>query len=307
MKKLLHYDITKKLGEGKHGEVNLAWDSGLDRIVAIKDINKALVADEDREQFLDDMNALSRLNDTHIAVFYSLELVNGRQYIIREYIEGDTIKELIRTQPLTYDRFLALARQLVETLQHTHGHGLLHLNITSQNVFVTSKGQTKLVDFRLPLRTSPEAADEIKPSDLVYLAPEQFRSDQADQRTDLYSLGVVFYEMLTGRVPFPTDGPAAAKQAILDGQPDLTRDEVRALPSEAQLLLKKLLARDPDDRFSGTTGLLATLKGMQSFQQQENRSPYGVSYSGSARLYLLLAVLMALLLVLWFVVTTLYK
>jgi len=307
VQKLLHYHISRKLGEGKHGEVSLGWDSGLDRVVAIKCLSRGLIPDNLREQFLNDMQRLARLNDPHIGVFYSLELIDSQQYIVREYIEGDTIKDLVRAGLFEYERFLALGCQLTGTLQRMHEAGLFHLNITSQNVFVTRSGQAKLLDFGLPFDKARSAVTEVCHGDLVYLAPEQISGDQVDERTDMYSLGIVFYEMLTGKLPFPTDERSALKRAILDGCPDFTSQEARAIPSEATLLLKKLLAGNPDDRFASTAGLHVTLEEMLSFRHEDRHFPTRAEPARTPRQYLILAVLVVLLLVVWIVVIMNWK
>jgi len=305
--KLLHYTISRKLGRGKHGDVYVALDTGLDRVVAIKCLTPPLLTGQHRERFLDDMDTLLYLDDPHIASFYSLEDIDGQQYIIREYVEGQSASQLLASGPVPYERALALGQQAASGLQHAHRRNVLHLNVTSSNLFVTRRGPVRLLDFGLPFAppdTDPACAD---PADLVYLAPEQIAGKPVDHRADLYALGVVIYEMLTGRPPFSGDDAGSIMDSILHRAPDLACAEVKALPDEARLLLGKLLSRDPADRFSGSDELRATLQAMTAYLSEDRVPVPPEPRSGTGRQYLLIALLIVLLLVFWVVVTTVWR
>jgi serine/threonine protein kinase len=303
MEKLLHYDIAEKLGEGKHGEVYQALDSGLSRVVAIKVFRPPLLVGKERDQFLEDMVRLIEFDDEVICRYYGLEDIDGAQYLIREYVDGTTVRELAARQPFPFESVLALACDVVQSLQRAHNRGVLHLNITSTNLFVTNRGKARLVDFDLPFGEPGFDFKLADPRDLTYLAPEQIQGHRVDRQTDFYGLGVVIYEMLTGRLPFAVDDTATTMERILHEPPELERRQLVSLPNEARLLLKRLLAKNPSDRFASVNGLLTTLEEMEVFESRDPRKRHRPYRGDSARGYFWIAIVMAALLIFWIVVT----
>jgi serine/threonine-protein kinase len=303
MDKFLHYDIAGKLGRGKHGDVYQALDSGLSRAVAIKVFEPPILIDPEREQFLDEMHQLMRIDDPTVGRYYGLEDVNGSQYLIREYIEGRTIKQLVSRQPLPFESVLSLCYEIVQSLQRVHNQGVLHLNITSKNVFVTDRGKARLVDFGLPFGEPGFDFSMAEPDDLVYVAPEQLKNEPVDRQTDLYALGVVMYEMLTGKLPFPVKDTADTMRHILEISADLEEREVHNHPHEAHLLLSRLLAKNPSDRFASVNGLLTTLAELAELEREEHRAGRAGPLADRSRQYLLIALVVAALLIFWIVIT----
>ncbi|UCC43687.1 MAG: serine/threonine protein kinase [Candidatus Zixiibacteriota bacterium] len=307
MKNLLHYQILKTLGRGKHGETFMAIDTGLQRPVAIKHLHTPLPGGKFRERFQDDMQRITALNQPTIAAFYSIEDIEGEQYLIREYIEGHTVAELARSRRLTFDRVLRLLIDAARALQSLHGHDSAHLNITPTNFFVTRDGSGRLADAGLAYGVTRRIDDDSKARDLVYLAPEQIMGIDVDGQTDFYSLGVVMYEMLTGRPMYEANSREQLTRSIRHESISLEADELSAVPGEARLVLERMLARDPADRFASASELLITLNEMASFHVSEMRAELTSTSRRDPRWYILLTVLAALLMILWLVVTTVYR
>jgi len=200
------YRIVARLGEGGMGSVWRADDALLSRPVALKFLPETLAASpEARQRFLREARAASQLDHPGIATVYDTGEADGRVYIALQLIEGETLAErLKRTGWLPIAEAVRIARAAAEALAHAHGKGVLHRDVTSGNLMVTAEGRVVVVDFGLAL---PEGATRLTQSQTVmgtvaYLAPEVAEGKPGDRRSDLYGLGVVLYEMLTGRLPF---------------------------------------------------------------------------------------------------------
>lgn len=306
MDRLLHYDLAEKLGESKNGSTFLAMDTGLQRGVVIKLLDHPSAASDDwRSQFMFDMQRLDKVGEEQIARFYSLEEAEGQWFIVREYIEGRSIDELIRTGPVAYSQVIETALELVTGLTKLHQIGLTHGNITPTNVFIDSKSRVRLTDCALGLPYHARAADQPGLlADIACLAPELLEGGELSISSDHYALGALLYQMLTGQPPFFGDDRETLARAISQEPVSFEiRPEVD-IPGVARLLVGKLLAKEPEDRFVSTEELLFTIQGMMSLGTEAPILVGKQKWSPTPRQYAMISVLVLLLVILWLVATT---
>ncbi|MEK9138782.1 MAG: serine/threonine-protein kinase [Bacteroidota bacterium] len=200
-----HYRILEKLGEGGMGVVYKAQDTKLDRLVALKFLPSHLTAsEEEKSRFLQEAKAASALNHPNVCTVYGIDEHNGQQFIEMEYVDGTMLESKIQGTGLKIQDALTYAIQVGEALAEAHAKGITHRDIKSSNIMVNSKNQIKVMDFGLAkLKGSlklTRAASTI--GTLAYMSPEQVQGEEADARSDIFSFGVVLYEMLTGHIPF---------------------------------------------------------------------------------------------------------
>jgi len=300
--------LDKSLGEGRYGERYMAWDSGLDRVVLIEFVNVSLALDEDfRRRFTADMDKMESVRNDNIADFYAFEEAEGKCFIIREYVEGQTLKELLAEKTLSYALFLSYALQMVKALQAAQEQLVVHRNITSQNVIVGSDKKLRLVNFGLSGRFDTGGHREsISPYDF-YLAPEQTENKPEDNLSDMFSLGVVFYEMLTRRLPFRAGDRDTLFKSIREDIPDFDNETAREIPPDGRLLIEKLLSKNPAERFRDFEELYVTLEMMQTYYFRREESPDYMEKHKNPRTYLMISILVALVIILWLVIFTVNK
>ncbi len=261
--------IVKRLGAGGMGEVYLAEDTQLRRTVAIKRMALRFGADERyRKRFLREAQTASRLNDPHIAAIYDVFEREGEIFLVMERVEGKTLRQLVREQ-IELGDFLPLAVQCAEGLAVAHAQGVVHRDIKPDNIMVTPAGQVKILDFGLAHREAPEGETisfETEPGALSgtagYIAPEVLLEGEADARSDIFSLGVVFYEALTGRHPFLARTGAATSNRVLNEEPPPPSSICPTLPVEVDRIVKRMLAKDPALRYAKASEVAADLKWM---------------------------------------------
>lgn len=309
MDKILHYNLDKKLGDGKYGEYYLAWDSGLDRVVMIEFLSPALALnDVFRNRFAADMQKLAEIDHDHIARFYALEEAEGKLFIIREYIEGRSLKDIIAGETFSYALFLNYAIQIVTGLKAAHEVMVVHRSICSQNIVIDEKKKIKLVNFGLPGKLDNIGGEQPPSAYDFYLSPEQTENMLEDQYSDLFSLGVVFYEMLTGKRPFEGQSRKALFNAIRTEEPDFTvMSPAGQVPPDGRLLIEKLLSKNVRDRFRDDEELLVTLKAMLAYHFKRVDNCEKQPKHQSPRTYALISVLVVLLIIFWLVVSTVYR
>ena len=214
-----HYKILEKIGEGGMGVVYRAEDSKLKRIVALKFLPSHLLGKiEDKDRFIHEARANSSLNHPNIMTIYEVDEVQDQTFIAMEFIKGETLKEKIVSKPLTTKSTLAISNAVAEGLLAAHKQNIIHRDIKSDNVMLSEEGHIKIMDFGLAKRMGGEGITKIGTTlgTLAYMSPEQIEGLDVDHRSDIFSLGVVMYEMATGQLPFPGEHEAAILYAIVN-------------------------------------------------------------------------------------------
>src|ERR687884_1177875 len=246
------YRILRKLGTGGMANVYLAEDQELGRRVAIKILNERHAADEQFvERFRREAKNAAGLSHQNIVQIYDRGEAEGTYYISMEYLDGRSLKELILARgPAPVRVAIDYARQILSALRVAHGKGLVHRDIKPHNVLVDSEGRVKVTDFGIA-RAGPSQMTEEGSiiGTAQYLSPEQARGAPVDQRSDLYSVGVVLYEMLTGAVPFTGDTPLEIAMKHLSAVPEPPSAKRRDVPRDLDLVALRALAKNPEDRY----------------------------------------------------------
>ncbi len=284
-KTISHYHITSQLGEGGMGVVYEAEDTNLGRHVALKFLTPAMAGDESLlQRFQREARAASSLNHPNICTIHGIEQFESEHFIVMELLEGESLADRIRRGPLDIDSVLALGVQIVDALESAHSKGIVHRDLKPANIFVTSRGQAKILDFglakidkmdRLALATKAdsELPTAVRPRDLTqagstlgtvwYMSPEQARGEITDVRTDLFSIGTVLYQMATGVLPFQGETSAVIFDAILNRDPMPLNQINASLPAELGRIIGQALEKDRELRYQNATDLKTALKRLQ--------------------------------------------
>ncbi len=260
-----HYKILEKLGEGGMGVVYKAEDTKLKRSVALKFLPDRVNRSEvDKSRFLQEAQAAAGLNHNSICTVYGVDEHDGHLFISMEYIEGGTLREKLPYAKT--DDAITIAIQIGEALQEAHSKGIVHRDIKADNIMLTSKGQAKVMDFGLAklkgslklTRTSSTVGT------LAYMAPEQIQGGEADVRSDIFSFGVVLFEMLTGKLPFRGEHEAAIMYSIVNEEPQPIEQSNKNVPSGLTQILKRALEKNPDARYQSMQDVVNDLSLLQS-------------------------------------------
>lgn len=259
-----HYRILEKLGEGGMGVVYKAHDTRLDRTVALKFLPSGLnPTHEEKARFVQEARAASALNHPNVCIIHDIQEVNDQQFIVMEYVAGKTLKEMVPIRRL--EDAIDYAIHITEALGEAHGKGIVHRDIKSENIMVNTKNQIKVLDFGLAkLRGSLKLTRTSSTlGTLAYMSPEQIRGEEVDARSDIFSFGVVLYEMLSGRLPFKGEHEAAMLYSIVNEEPEPIRRFRSDLAREVVDLLGRALEKDPLDRFQIVADVLIDLRRMR--------------------------------------------
>ena len=303
-----HYRITEKLGEGGMGVVYKAEDTKLERPVALKFLAAHAIEDpEHKARFVREAKAAARLDHPNICSVYEIDEAEGQTFLAMAYLEGHTVKDKIAERPLKLDEALDIAVQTAQGLQAAHEKDIVHRDIKSANLMVTPQDQVKIMDFGLA-----QLADRSKLTETTtilgtpsYMSPEQAVGDKTDRRTDLWSLGVVLYEMVTGRLPFKGERQEAILYGITNEEPEPVTAQRVGLPLEIEWIIGKALAKPRDERYQHAEDLLVDLRGLQKKLESGKSTILKAQAKHRQRLQrravlALLAASLALSAVLWF-------
>jgi tetratricopeptide (TPR) repeat protein len=268
------YEIRERLGAGGMGVVYQAWDRRLNRLVALKFLAPWLTADATAgSRLVAEARATSALDHPNIAVVHEVgETESGRLYIVMGHYAGETLKERLRRGSLAVPEAIAISSQLAAALAAAHRAGIIHRDVKPSNVLITTEGVAKLLDFGIAKVMGSDLTREgSRLGTAGYMSPEQTRGDAVDERTDVWSLGVLLYEMLTGRRPFDGASDAAVIHAIRHDDAPPLDSLVPEAPTELDGIVRACVARDPDARYGGMDELLADLLALQDGRRVARR------------------------------------
>jgi len=297
-----HYRITSRLGSGGMGVVYEAQDLTLGRRVALKFLPPEVARDQGAlDRFLLEARAASALNHPNICTIYAVESDGGQSFISMELLEGQSLDRTLDAGPYALDRLLDISIQLADALEVAHAKGIVHRDIKPANIFVTQRGQVKVLDFGLAKLTKAAAelgmetltADNRGPLHLTspgstvgtvaYMYPEQARGEELDSRSDLFSLGIVMYLMATAQLPFSGNTSAVVFHAILQREPVPPAEINPAVPPKLQEIVHRLLEKDPDLRYQSAADLRGDLKRLKRDTESGRKvSQAGISAAGTA-------------------------
>jgi serine/threonine protein kinase len=267
-----HYTIVRHLGSGGMGDVYLATDTILGRLVALKLLPSEIGGIPDRmRRFVQEARAAAALNHPHIATIHGLDETDGIRFIVMEYVEGETLRARLAKGPLECSKLIKIATQVADALDAAHSSGIIHRDIKSSNIMITPRGHAKVLDFGLATQQARDTSldrdltREITEGNLLmgtmpYMAPERTLGEPGDHRSDLFSLGVVLYEMTTARLPFFGSTQYEIISRIIHHDPPSIRSVNSTVPPGFERLVARCLEKRPEDRFQSAAELARCLR-----------------------------------------------
>jgi serine/threonine-protein kinase len=265
------YEIEEKIGSGGMAIVYKAKDTLLNRPVAVKILRDQFVSDEGFiRRFHREAQSAASLSHPNIVSIYDVGRENDCDYIVMEYVNGKTLKEVIRDRgPLSVSEALNITKQIGEALAHAHSNQIIHRDIKPQNILVTSEGRIKVTDFGIARAVS--AATLTHTGDIVgsvhYLSPEQAKGSQTTAQSDIYSLGIILYELVTGRVPYDGDTPITVALKHIQDIPEMPGKLVSGISSELDSVIMKAIAKNTEDRYKDIKDLLGDIEKLEAGQK----------------------------------------
>jgi len=283
-----HYEIINQIGEGGMGEVYLANDKNLDRKVAIKILNEEFSQNESNlQRFVSEAKAASALNHPNILTIYEFGEAEGVRFIVSEHIEGQTLREVIRKSRLRLPEMLDISIQITGALSAAHKARLVHRDIKPENIMVRPDGYVKVLDFGLAKLVEQKnksilslqestvrqnlTAKGVILGTVNYMSPEQAKGERVDERTDIFSLGVMLYEVLAGKPPFEGGNAIETFGSILNKEPVPLSRETPEVPHEIERIINKALRKDREERYQTAKDLLIDLKDIRQDLQFQNQ------------------------------------
>ncbi len=258
-----HYKILEKLGEGGMGVVYKAQDTKLDRTVALKFLPPYLTSDTtEKERFYQEARAAAALTHQNVAVIYEIGEHEGQLFLAMEYVEGKTLRKFVEQEPPSIKKVLDVTIQVCDGLSAAHEKGVVHRDIKSDNIMITPKGQVKIMDFGLAKLKGASKLTKIGSTlgTAAYMSPEQAQGEEVDQRSDIFSFGVMLYELLTSRLPFRGEHHAALMYSLINEDPQPIARFNEKVTQELERIITKALAKDKEDRYQHVDDLLADLR-----------------------------------------------
>src|SRR6185295_10914756 len=270
---VLHYKIGERLGAGGMGEVYRASDTKLGRDVALKFLPASYQYDADRrERFYTEARAASALRSPYTAAIYDIGEHEGSSFIVMEFVEGETLESKIAKGPIAIFHAIDIAMQVADALDEAHSIGIVHRDIKSANLMITERGLVKVLDFGLAKVTGGLVAGPGRDSDqteklgqatvvgivlgtVSYMSPEQALGQQSDHRSDIFSLGVVAYEMVTGKLPFTGESTTSVIDQIVHNEPLALARFNYSVPTEFERIVRKTLEKNPSFRYQSAREL----------------------------------------------------
>jgi serine/threonine-protein kinase len=288
-----HYRISHLIGKGGMGEVYLAWDTKLDRSVALKLLPAHFTSDADRVlRFMQEARAASALNHPNIITIYEIGEETGTHFIATEFIEGQTLRQLMESSPQNLSDVLEVIIQVASALAAAHNNGIVHRDAKPENIMVRPDGLVKVLDFGLAKllsrrgssnRNNQTPKPEIKTAPglilgtLQYMSPEQANGQPIDARTDIFTLGVVLYELIAGKTPFDGENAIAIIDSILSAETPLLAQERKDAPPELQRIVNKALRKDKEQRYRTCDEMMADLRSLKQeleLKSKMNSAPH---------------------------------
>jgi eukaryotic-like serine/threonine-protein kinase len=274
---LSHYKILKKIGQGGMGEVYLAEDIKLGRTAALKILPPEFSTNETRmHRFIQEARTASTLKHPNVVPIYEIGEDHDIKFIAMEFIDGQTLESKINHRPLANDEILNFAIQLADALDEAHSHGIIHRDIKAANIMVTGRGQVKILDFGLSKAVSDLTSENVSLFEtktntepgivlgtVAYMSPEQALGKEIDQRSDIFSLGIVLYQSTTGVLPFAGKTPTETMNRIINSPPEAVAHYNYSIPAELERIIRKCLEKDPERRYQSAKELLIDLKNLK--------------------------------------------